>query len=274
MDASAIQQLARLAIEAAHANKLETPTPAIVLGGNVVSLEHLQDGRSRFRGKLVTNSLADFVHYVKRDHGAGPDSRASVFVDAAKLSATAFFNLGDYQSPGHADHRAELSLDSTAAYKAVAAAHGLRTDQRGLSEWLEEWAPHLDVLDEHGNTMSTLAAIVAVRSVKVKATSEAATTVGSFAANRTAMEDIEAKATAGSALPGRIKFTFVPALGLAEQTADLRLYLSAKPEEKPHFFVKWIGREQVIEAIAQDFKRVLFDELGEKALLTIGTFAP
>lgn len=274
MDASAIKFIGDLAIEANHANKLDTPTPAIVLGDEVVSLEHLQDGRSRFRGALKTNSLADFIGYAKRDHGRGPDDRAAVFVDSAKLAATAYFNLGDHQSPGHADHRAVLELEHTAAYRAVGQAHGLRADQRGMTEWLEEWAPHIEAFDENGAQMSALQAIVAVRSVKVKATAEGTTTVGSFAANRTALEDIEAKAAGGNPLPARIKFTFVPALGLAEQTADLRVYLSAKPEEKPTFAVKWIGREQVIEAIAQDFKRVLFDELADRALLTIGTFTP
>ena len=263
MDASTIHALGDLAVQAQRANR-----------NNVISLEHLQEGRSRFRGQLKTNSLADFVGYVRRDHGTGNDDPKAVFIDAAKLSASAFFNLGDHHNPGHADHRAELTLETTAANNALRNVANQRLDQRGMSEWLEEWAPHCEVFDEHGNSMPTLAAIVAVRSVKVKASAEATTTVGSFAANRTAMEDIEAKATAGSALPGRIKFAFVPALGLSEQTADLRLYLSAKPEEKPTFAVKWFGREQLVEAIAQDFKRVLFEEIGDAAHLTLGTFSP
>lgn len=274
MDASAIKAISDLAIEAANANKLPTPTPAIVLGANVVSLEHLEDGRSRFRGTLKTNSLADFVDYVKRDHGRGPDDRAAAFIDATALAATAFFNLGDHQSPGHADHLAQLKLDQTAAYRAVLSVDGKRLDQKNLAEWIEEWGTQIDIADDNGEPLSLSLAIGAIRSVKVKATAESTTTVGNFAQTRTAMEDIEARASGLANLPARLKFQFAPALGLSEQTADLRLSLIANPEEKPTFALRWIGREQAQEAIAQDFKRVLFEEIGVAALLTIGTFTP
>lgn len=276
MDASAIHALGDLAIQAQKANRIDAATPAVIIGNNVISLEHLQEGRSRFRGALKTNSLADFVGYVKRDHTIGDGAKPAGFIDATSLTATAFFNLGDHLQAGHADHRAELKLEETAAYKSLKWATGgsNRFAQRELAEWLEEWAPALEVHDENGNAMPTLAAILAVRSVTVKASTEAKTTVGNFAAQRTAMEDIEAKATGGSQLPGRISFAFTPATGLAQQTAQLRLYISVKPEEKPTFVVRWSGREQLVEAIAQDFKRVLFEELGDAAELTLGTFTP
>lgn len=274
MDAAAIDRIGALAIAAADSNKLGTPTPAIVLGDKVHTLEHLQDGRSRFRGTLKTNSLADFIGYVKRDHGRGPDDRASGFIDATALAATAFFNLGDHQSPGHADHLAQLKLDQTAAYRAVLSVDGKRVDQKSLAEWIEEWGTQIDVADDNGEPLSLSLAIGAIRSVKVKATAESTTTVGNFAQTRTAMEDIEARASGLANLPGRLKFRFTPALGLSEQTADLRLSLIANPEEKPTFALRWIGREQVQEAIAQDFKRALFEEIGEAAVLTIGTFTP
>jgi uncharacterized protein YfdQ (DUF2303 family) len=273
MDASLINAIGALALSANDANKLATPTPAIVLGNTVVSLENLQDGRSRFRGGLKTNSLADFVAYVKRDHGIDKALQPQTYIDASNLSASAFFNLGNHQNPGHADHTAQLKLEQTAAYRAVMAADGKRIDQKALAEWLEEWGAQLTVwgVDEQ---IPVSFAINAIRSVTVKAVAESKTTVGNFSQARTAMEDIEAKASGLTSLPHRIEFRFTPALGLSEQSADLRLSLIANPEEKPTFALRWIGREQVVEAIAQDFKRVLFEEIGESALLTIGTFTP
>lgn len=274
MDASLINAIGALALSANDANKLATPTPAIVLGNQVVSLENLQDGRSRFRGGLKTNSLADFVAYVKRDHGIDKALQPQTYIDASNLSASAFFNLGNHQNPGHADHTAQLKLDQTAAYRALIAADGKRIDQKALAEWIEEWAKQIDVADENGEPLSLSLAIGAIRSVKVKATAESTTTVGNFAQSRTAMEDIEARASGLANLPARLTFRFTPALGLSDQSADLRISLIANPEEKPTFALRWIGREQVVEAIAQDFKRVLFDEVGDAALLTIGTFTP
>lgn len=273
MDATAIKEIGRLAIEAAEANKLDTPTPSIVVGGKVESLEHLHDGRSRFRGKLATPSLADFVGYVKRDHGLSANFKPAVFIDAAKLSANAFFNLGDHQDPGHADHAAVLALDPTAAYKAVRKIDGAKLGQKGLAEFIDEWQLQLTAFDEKGDVLSIRQAAGAVRSVKIKADRETSTTVRNFGATKSALEEIEAKAAGLDALPARLQFDFTPALGLPQRTADLRVTIVVDGDE-PLFAAKWFAREQVEEAIAQDFKRVLFEELGDAAHLTIGTFTP
>lgn len=274
MDASAIKALGDLAIGQSLSNRIDFHTKAIVIGEKVVSLEHLEEGRSRFRGGLKTNSLADFVGYVKRDHGIDKGMQPQAFIDSVNLSASAFFNLGDHLHPGHADHTAQLKLDQTAAFRSLIAHDGKRIDQKALAEWLEEWGNQVSVVDENDASIALPVAIAAIRSVTVKAISEAKTTVGNFSQARTAMEEIEAKASGLASLPQRVSFRFVPALGLLEQTADLRLSLIANPDEKPIFVLRWLGREQVIEAIAQDFKRVLFEDIGESALLTIGTFTP
>ncbi len=302
MDASAIKAIAELAISAARANKLETAMPAIVIGGEVESLEHFENGRSRFRGCLKTSSIADFVAYVKYDHGVNKPPQAVIdvtrlsieaslacvkrdnsidkgmqphaFIDATHLSATAYFNLGNHLRPGHADHLAQLKLERTAAFRALIGIDGMRLDQKALAEWVEEWAWQISITNENGETLPLPSAISAIRSVKVKASTESTTTVRNYAQSRTAMEVIEARATGAANLPSRLTFRFTPAFGLPEQSADLRISLIANPEEKPTFALRWIGREQVVEAIATDFKLVLFEEIGQSASLTIGTFTP
>jgi len=271
MDASAIRAIADLAISAAASNRLDTHTPAIVLGDKVVPLEHLQALRSRFRGRLTTDSLADFVHYAKINNF--PDAKPAVFIDSANLRATAFFNLGNYNEPGHADHTAALALENTAAYRALLAADGKKLDQRALADWAEEWAPQIAADDGLGNPIAMPIVVAAIRSITIKTVAELKNSVGNFSAGRTAMEDIEAKADRTGTLPHNLYFTFCPALGLPEQTARLRLSLLTG-EEKPVFVLRWLGREQVIEAIGQDFKRVLFGSLEDVATLTIGTFSP
>jgi uncharacterized protein YfdQ (DUF2303 family) len=273
MDASAINAIGALALGAADANKLATPTPAIVLGGEVKSLERLQAGRSRFRGKLSTPSLADFVAYVKADHGLSADAKPTGFIDAGNLSATAFFNLGDHQSPGHADHRAVLKLDPTASYRAVRGIVGKRLTQKGLADFLEVWALNLSAFDESDNVLPVRQAAAAVRSVKIKADRESTSTVKNFGATKSALEEIEAKAAGLHALPARLRFDFVPALGLPQQSAELRVSLVISDDD-PTFELNWPTREQVEEKIAQDFKAVLIEEIGEAAQLVIGIFEP
>lgn len=273
MDASAIDRIGQLAVDAAHANKLPTPTPAIVIDGEVKSLEHLQEGRSRFRGKLSTPSLADFVAYVKRRGESSNPFKPQGFIDALNLSATSYFNLGDPQQAGHADDLAVLKLDPTAAYKAVRGIDGKRLTQKGLAEFLEVWALQLTAFDEGDGVLSIRDASNAVRSVKVKTDREATSTVRNFGQTKSALEEIEAKAAGLLTLPARLRFRFVPALGLHEQTAELRISLIVG-DETPGFELTWPARQQVEEAVAQDFKAVLIEEIGDAAELVIGTFTP
>lgn len=273
MDASAIEEISRLAIHAASADKLPTPTPAIVLGNSVHSLEHLQEGRSRFRGKLVTPSLADFVAYVKRRGESSHPFKPQGFIDALNLSATSYFNLGDPQQAGHADDLAVLKLEPTAAYKAVRGLDGKRLTQKGLAEFLEVWGLQITAFDENDGAIPGREAARAVRSVKVKAERESTSTVRNFGQTKSALEEIEAKAAGTLSLPAALGFNFVPALGLNQQTAALRISLILG-EDDPAFELTWPSRQKVEEAIAQDFKAVLIEEIGDAAELVIGTFAP
>ena len=45
-------------------------------------------------------------------------------------------------------------------------------------------------------------------------------------------------------------------------------------DEVPAFELTWPARQQVEEAVAQDFKAVLIEEIGDAAELVIGTFTP
>ncbi|NMR14065.1 DUF2303 family protein, partial [Xylella fastidiosa] len=74
-----------------------------------------------------------------------------------------------------------------------------------------------------------------------------------------------------------IGFTFrtQPYLGLPERRFLLRLSVFTDEEkEKPLITLRLIQRQAQQEAIAQDFKSVLFRDLEGHATLTIGTFSP
>jgi uncharacterized protein YfdQ (DUF2303 family) len=269
MDQSAISLIQQTAIAAEKANRLETPTPAAIINGQVVSLEHLGEGRSRFRGNYATDSLDSFAEYVKGNGSA--DFTADVFIDTEKMSTKAFFNLGDVADPGHGDWTAVLKLKPTPEFSAMHDVKGKKLDQRALVEWIEDWGSCIVPIDSEGQAIQPKKALAAIRKLTIKATSEATHQDKDFGARRSAIEEIEASAEEG--IPYALGFTVVPYVGLQQRSFTLRLSVLTGGD-KPILVLRPVGLESAIEAIAQEFRRVLADRVGDAASLHIGTFTP
>jgi uncharacterized protein YfdQ (DUF2303 family) len=244
-----------------------TPTAVIPEGAKVLDLEKFQEGRSRFRGVFSTHSLADYSVYVADRAAAG----ARGFIDQDGMSCNVLFNIGDAEKPGHADDRAVLKLKATAGYKAVQEIAGSPMSQKDLSDWIEDWHQYLTPVDADDNPVSLSKAIAAVRTITVKATSESETTVGDTSASRSAMDQIEAKSK--ETLPTALLFNVVPFEGLIEQQIRLRVTVITSGSV-PVLKLRWIGEEVQRESIAQEFKAVLEDKIGDAAKLSLGAFDP
>lgn len=271
MDDSAIKLIQGTAIEADRIRALHLEKGLqIALPNDVVihDLEQYQLGRRRFRGTLRTDSLADFVGYVKRRVG---DGQVPGFVDSEKLSASVVFNLGNEQAPGHADDVAKLALKATAPYAALLAINGRQVPQKDAIDWLQDWSEHADFYSESDEPMSRAAAITAIRKITIRATAESTTTQDNFRATRSAMEDVEARGA--SVLPSEVRFSCTPYPGLPSRTFRLRLGVLTSTD-KPVLILRVRNLEAAQEDIAQDFKSVLLSELDTAATLTIGTFTP
>lgn len=161
MDSSAVDAIGKLAISAAGLNKLASNTPAIIHEGKVISLEHLNVGRSRFRGSYTSDSLESFAEYVTAN--ADEEAPAAGFVDAKNMSARAFFNLGTTEHPGHADWTATLKLQPTPEYAAMLGINGKRLEQRELVEWIEDWGAHIEPIKSDGTPIPAAQALAAIR---------------------------------------------------------------------------------------------------------------
>ncbi|HHW4673871.1 MAG TPA: YfdQ family protein [Xylella fastidiosa subsp. pauca] len=271
MDKTAIEHIQQTAIDA---NKFRLPRAlqdiAVAIPDNydIRNLESLYTLRSRFRGEMKTQSITDFVQYIKtKGNGEG-------FINAENLSAKIFFNLGTTESPGHGDWTATLTLNPTAAYKALLDIDGKTLNQRKLIDFLEDWAPLLSATSQESlDELPLTTAINAIRKLTIKKTSESESTQGEFNTSRSKFDDIEAKSSLG--LPIGFTLTTKPYLGLPERRFLLRLSVFTDEEkEKPLITLRLIQREAQQEAIAQDFKSVLFRQLEGHATLTIGTFSP
>ncbi|MBF8646843.1 DUF2303 family protein [Pseudomonas pudica] len=232
---------------------------------NVVDLERYQAGRNRFRGTYSTHSLADYSAYVVER--AAPAARG--FIDQDNMSCIVLFNIGTADDPGHADDRAVLRLKASAAFAAVQAVCGQSLVQKAMSDWIEDWNQHLSATDEDGQTMTIAKAIAAVRTITVKASSESDHAVGESRASRSTMDQIEASSK--ETLPAWLEFKVIPFEGLGEQVIRLRMSVITSGSQ-PVLKLRWLREELQREAVAQEFKRVLEEKVGESAKLALGTF--
>ncbi|AZC55409.1 DUF2303 family protein [Pseudomonas chlororaphis] len=255
--------------QAAAAQQLPpTLIPISALPGNVEihNLEKYQAGRLRFRGTLKTSSLADFVTYTT----GRSRFDAQGFVNPDAMTCTVFFNLGTDTTPGHADDIAILTLNPTAAYKALQQIAGKKLTQRELAEWIEDWHHLLTATKEDGKEVTIAEAVNSVRNITIKASASASHNESNFGASRSAMDTIEANAT--ETRLESLTFKLVPYEGLAERKFILRLSILTG-DDKPTLKLRWVGEEVQIEEIAQDFKAVLAKDIGTAATLTLGTFS-
>lgn len=273
-----IQSTARQAGGIAQVENAYTPTLAVPDGKggiDLVSIEHLQEGRSRFRGKFQTQRLAEFVAYTDARSSDGTSGEVgvhptSVFVDADSGTAEAFFNLGSPTSPGHADDRAALNLRRTAAMSALLAINGQQLTQRKLAEWLEDWIDVVSPIYSDGENQRTLAnAIAAIRDITIASKSEANHQQEDLRASRSAMEEVEARSRV--VLPSGFFFVAAPFDGFTERTWQLRL--AVLPQEKPVLIVRIVGKDAVDEQIAAEFEGHIRDGLASCAVY-LGTFRP
>ncbi|WP_122867670.1 YfdQ family protein [Pseudomonas viridiflava] len=252
----------------AEGKELGTSMPTVVLpeGAKIVNLEQYSVGRSRFRGTFSTSSLADFAKYVI--DRAVADAKG--FINQDEMTCSVLFNLGNDEVPGHADDRAVLKLKPTAAYQAVQAISGRAMSQKDMSDWIEDWHSTLSAVGDDLQNIPLAKAIAAVRTISVKATSESNHTVSETRASRSAMDDIEA--TSKETLPTSLIFSAVPFEGLQLREIILRISVITSGAQ-PVLKLRWVGEDVQREEIAQEFKSVLEAQVGEAALLALGSFS-
>lgn len=265
MDSQAIEKIQALV----HASQIgspgtDVPTMLVPQGYNLASLEKYQEAPSRFRGTYATSSIEGYASYINAQ------AAASVFVDTDDMEALAFFDLGDAEAPGHAEHRARIVLMKTAPYVACLRAHGNAFGQKELAHWIEDWHHAITGEDSSGAEMTAKQLANAVRRIEVKATSERTHEEGDWNAKRTGLDAIDA--SAGQATPAFIRFSCLPYEGLSVRTFDLRVSILTD-DSKPRIKLRVIGLEGIQEEMAKEFKQVLERKLSpESARLLLGAF--
>lgn len=273
MDSTAIELIQQTAIDAdgrrlpaevAHA------VAALPANYELTSLEKYYPNRFRFRGRMTTESLADFVTYTKQHPGGHG------FIVAAGLEATVFFNLGDVDKPGHADWSAGLAMKMTPAMSALRAINGRALDQRGVTDFLEDWSPLVRAYTQQRpngeeEEVRLVQAVAAIRRIKIEAKSASETTQQNFKESQSRLDSVEASSDEG--LPDVLEISTAPYFGLPVRDFRLRLSILTGGD-KPMLKFRLIGADRHEEDIAQEFKSILLDEIGDAATMTIGEFRP
>ncbi len=181
-------------------------------------LEPYLAGRRRARGTMATAQLASFAEYVIAHAEAG----ATVFVDQKTITATAVLNLGEAAEPGHADNKAALTPERTAAYTALLQhANGSAYSQKAIAEWMEDWADNIIAFAADGAEIKTTQAVAAVRKITIDAMRKIESTEQSLSASKSAFESIQASST--ETLPALILFSCQPYADLDQRSFALRL---------------------------------------------------
>ena len=85
------------------------------------------------------------------------------------------------------------------------------------------------------------------------------------------MDQIEA--TSKETLPASLVFSVVPYESLSVRDITLRVSVITSGAQ-PMLKLRWIGEEVQREEIAQEFKTVLQEKIGNAASLPLGTFDP
>lgn len=274
MDKNHIDAIAALAVDAnGLPTNLSHRLVSLPATSKLNDLERYMPLRERFRGEFSTSSLDAFAAYVK---ARAADGAAQLFVADTDYKATAFFNLGTQQAPGHGDDTAHLELPRTAAMNALIHANGRRFSQRDLIEFIEDWAPQLRAIaqGEDGEAMPLQRALAAIREVTITKSSEVTNRASDFGERRSALDEIEAKAAVG--LPAFFDMTVTPCLGLTPRTFRLRVAVltGSVNDGKPVFTLKAVGYEVALEEVAAEFGRVVADRVGDAGVAYQGEFKP
>lgn len=207
-------------------------------------LEKFMPHRRRVRGSMETSSVTDFAAYVGQHAQAG----STVFVSHKTMSAVAVLDLGTTDHPGHAEHRATIKPDMTAAYASLRnTANGRALEQSTVAEFLEDWAPHIKCADDQG-PIAVKHAVAAVRKITVEGLRKVEASEEQLSASKSSFESV--KATSTQPLPTLIEFRCVPYHGFTERTFALRLGI--RTTDKPAITLRVVNSELHDEEMSQE----------------------
>lgn len=229
-------------------------------------IEPFLENRRRLRGTMETANTGSFADYAQ----ANAEEGATVFIDQNAMSATAVLNLGTPTSPGHADNKAVLKPEKTAAYKALLLhANGAGNSQKTIAEFLEDWADNCACFGADANPIKTAQAVAAVRKITIDSMRKIESEEQSLGASKSAFESVQASSK--EPLPVLIVFTCQPYADLGAREFALRLgVLTGEATPKVNLRISKMEAHQ--EQMAGELFERIEAQFGGEIAIRIGTY--
>jgi len=273
MDKSAIEQI-QLGKQIENANNALTAQKLAALPNDFVihNLEQYEESRNRFRGLMSTKSVTAFASYAKSKNKNG----TACFINADEMNATAIFNFGDEETPGHCDNKAIVQLEQTAPYIALNKIIGSQLSQKSVAEFIEDWRDFITCFgqeneDGERDAIKIPKALHAIRSITIEAIAKSQSDDRDFGASKSTMESIDVKSD--NMPPAIIVFTCTPYKELPAREFALRL--GVLTDRSPMLTLRLIKAETHKEEMAEEFKAVIeksLEQFDPKIPTFIGTF--
>jgi len=213
-------------------------------------LEKYMNFRRRALGVMSTASLESFTAYTVLHAENG----ASVFVDSASMCAIAVLNLGTPDEPGHADNKAKLELQRTAAFKAVLGiATGTGYKQATIAEFIEDWPDQVKCFNVDG-AIANSKAVAAIRKLTIETMRKLESEDQQLSTSRSAFESVQA--TSKEPIPTIIEFKCHPYADLTERTFSMRLAVKTEGD-KPTISLRIVNFERHAEDMANELVELI-----------------
>lgn len=272
MDKRAVESIEGMAI-AAHGNiipdQLHGRITVMPNDFKSIDLEPFHRQRDRFRGVYVTSSVVDYASYVNTECEESPHQ---TFICADDMTAVSYINLGCKDHPGHGDWQAQVELERTPEYLAIQSlCNNAPHTQRDLIHFIEDWADCIQAIDQSGEPMKPEKAIAALRKITIESTSSTETEDGDFKGSKSRFDTVEAKSNIG--LPAAFTFTCAPYKELPPHQFMIRLSIRTGGE-KTAINVRMVKQQQHKQLMAEQFQKVIFEQLNDTGSVLIGTFNP
>lgn len=238
---------------------------AVPNGFNVVNLEEFQVTKDRFAARFETSRLTAFVKYA--EHNAAINDSA-VFIDGTAFRAHAIFDFGSRENPLHSRSIARLSLDPSPSYLALSQVVAISLNQKAIVNFLDEWKDNIvSVASVEGVDLSHNQAVTALKKLTIERANSITSLVDDFAESRSAFESIEAKSE--MFMPSYFVFRTTPYAGLGSR--DLVVKISILTGDSTIKIATRINQlASIKEEMADEFEKVLIDELGDMVRTYIG----
>lgn len=263
MDNTAIQQIQKSSgipelIDSLNRIGTEVPLFLAPEDFKLTSLERYMENRANYRLAYKTISLSAFIKYCN----INGNGTATCFVDSERMLATAIFDLGTEELPGHQRHTATVTLRKTAPYKALIDTCNVRLSQKEAAEFIEDWSDYIKINNESGKEISSKEASRSFRTMTIEAIRELRTHSGDFNHSQTAMEKIEANKLGD--LPAEIIFDCEPYLDFTPVKFKVRVSVLTAAQS-PQITFKIVRHEATQEELAELFLLELKDGVTKKA---------